>query len=108
VNVKGIHSFIGHAGFYRRVIKDFSQIARPLTKLLAKDAPFEFIDECLNAFHTLKKALILAPIIQPPNWSLPFEIMCDVSDYAIDAVLCQTKDKKQHAITYASKTLIGA
>ena len=108
VNIKGIRSFLSHAGFYRRFIKDFSQIARPLTNLLAKDAPFEFTDECLNAFHTLKKALILAPIIQPPDWSLPFTIMCDTSDYAVGAVLGQTKDKKHHAITYARKTLIGA
>ena len=63
VIVKGIRSFLGHAGFYRRFIKDFTQITRPITNLLAKDAPFEFTDECLNAFHTLKKALISAPII---------------------------------------------
>jgi hypothetical protein len=55
--VKGIRSFLGHAGFYRRFIKDFSQIARPLTSLLAKDIPFNFDDECLNSFHILKKAL---------------------------------------------------
>jgi hypothetical protein len=76
--------------------------------LLAKDAPFEFTGECLNAFHTLKEALISAPIIQPPDWSLPFEIMCDASDYAIGAVLGQTKDKKHHVIAYASKTLARA
>ena len=76
--------------------------------LLAKDAPFEFTDECLTVFHTLKKALISAPIIQPPDWLLPFEIMCDASDYSIGAVLGQTKDKKHHTIAYASKTLIGA
>ena len=105
VNVKGICSFLGHAGFYRRFIKDFSQISRPLMNLLAKDAPFEFTDECLNAFHTLKKALISAPIIQPLDWLLPFEIMCDASDYAVGAVLGQTKDKKHHTIAYASKTL---
>jgi hypothetical protein len=63
VNVKGIRSFLGHAGFYKRFIKNFLQISRPFTNLLAKDAPFEFTDECLNAFHTLKKALISAPII---------------------------------------------
>ena len=57
VNVKGVRSFLGHAGFYRRFIKDISHIARPLTSLLAKDAPFDFNDECLAAFHTLKKAL---------------------------------------------------
>jgi hypothetical protein len=108
VNVKGIRSFLGHAGFYRRFIKDFSQITRPLTNLLAKDAPFEFTDECLNAFHTLKKALISVPIIQPPDWSLPLEIMCDASDHVVGAVLGQTKDTKHHAIVYASKTLIGA
>jgi hypothetical protein len=70
--------------------------------------PFEFIDEYLNAFYTLKKALISAPIIQPPDWSLPFGIMCDASDYAVGAVLGQTKDKKHYAIAYASKTLTGA
>jgi len=75
--------------------------------LLAKVAPFEFIYECLSAFHTLKKALISAPIIQPPDWSLPFEIMCDASDYVVGAVLDQTKDKKHHTIAYASKTLMG-
>jgi hypothetical protein len=106
--VKGIHSFLGHAGFNRRFIKDFLQISRPLMILLIKDVPFEFIDECLNAFHTLKKALISAPIIQPPDWSLPFEIICDASDYAVGAVLGQTKDKKYHPIAYASKTLAGA
>ena len=108
VNIKGIHSCLGHAGFYRHFIIDFSQISRPLTDLLAKDVPFEFIDECLNAFLTLKKALISAPIIQPLDWSLPFEIMCDASDYAVGAVLGQTKDKKHHAIAYASKTLTRA
>nr|AAX95925.1 retrotransposon protein, putative, Ty3-gypsy sub-class [Oryza sativa Japonica Group]ABA93430.1 retrotransposon protein, putative, Ty3-gypsy subclass [Oryza sativa Japonica Group] len=92
VNIKGIHSFLGHAGFYRRFIKDFSTIARPLTNLLAKDAPFGFDDACLKSFEILKKALVSAPIIQPPDWTLPFEIMCDASDFAVGAVLGQTKD----------------
>jgi len=86
-NVRGVRSFLGHAGFYRRFIQDFSQIARPLTNLLAKDAPFNFDEECLDDFYYLKKALISTPIIQPPDWSLPFEIMCDASDYAVGAVL---------------------
>jgi hypothetical protein len=107
VNVKGVRNFLGHAGFYRRFIKDFLFIARPLTRLLAKDVPFKFDDECLRSFEILKKALISAPIIQPPDWSLPFEIMCDGSDYAMGAVLGQIKDKKHHAIAYASKTLTG-
>ena len=50
VNVKGVRSFLGHAGFYWRFVKDFSRIARPLTNLLAKDAPFNFDEDCLLAF----------------------------------------------------------
>jgi hypothetical protein len=65
VNVKRIKSFLGHASFYRRFIKDFSHIARPLTNLLANDVPFDFDDACLKSFETLKNALISAPIIQP-------------------------------------------
>jgi hypothetical protein len=106
-NIKGLQSFLGHTGFYRRFIKDFSHIARPLTNLLAKDAPFEFDDKCLDVFHIFKKALISASIIQPPDWSLSFEIMCDASDYTVGVVLGQTKDRKHHAIAYASKTLSG-
>jgi hypothetical protein len=75
------------------VIKDFSHIARPLTNLLAKVVPFEFDDACLKSFNFLKEALISTPIIQPSDWSLPFEIMCDASDYAMGGVLEQTKDR---------------
>jgi hypothetical protein len=90
-NVKGIRSFLGHAGFYRRFIWNFSQIARPLTHHLAKDAPFVFMEECLQSFHTMKDALISAPIIQLHDWHLPFEIMCHASDYAVGAMLgCNT------------------
>jgi hypothetical protein len=106
-NVKRIHSFLGHAGFYQRFIQNFSQIARPLTHLLAKDAPFIFTEEWLQSFHTLKKALISTPVIQPPDWHLPFEIMCDASDYAVGTVLGHSKEKKHYAISYASKTLTG-
>ncbi|XP_021748570.1 uncharacterized protein LOC110714371 [Chenopodium quinoa] len=104
-SVKGVRSFLGHVGFYRRFIKDFSKIARPLTELLAKDVPFVFSDACLKAFNRLKEALISAPVMQPPDWSLPFEIMCDASDYAVGAVLGQRKEKKLHAIYYTRKTL---
>ncbi|GKB33500.1 reverse transcriptase domain-containing protein [Tanacetum coccineum] len=62
-NIKGIRSFLGHAGFYRRFIKDFSKIARPLTRLLEKDTPFEFNDECQKAFGLLKEKLTCAPMI---------------------------------------------
>ena len=92
-SVKGIRSFLGHAGFYRHFIKDFSKIAKPLTNLLTKDVPFEFNNECLDAFHRLKGALITTPVLQPPDWSLPFEIMCDASDYSVGAVLGKRKEK---------------
>jgi hypothetical protein len=58
-------------------------------------------------FHTLKKALVSAPVIQSPGWHLPFKIMCDANDYAVGVVLGQSKDKKHYAISYASKTLTG-
>ncbi|GKE84999.1 putative nucleotidyltransferase, ribonuclease H, partial [Tanacetum coccineum] len=104
-NTKAIRSFLGHAGFYRRFIKDFSQVARPMTQLLVKDAPFVFSEECIQAFDRLKRELTQAPIMIKPDWSLPFEIMCDASDYAVGAVLGQRKDKHFQPIHYASKTI---
>ncbi|GJR10742.1 DNA-directed DNA polymerase [Tanacetum coccineum] len=104
-NVKAIRSFLGHAGFYRRFIKDFSQIARPMTQLLVKDAPFNFSEECIQAFDKLKRELTQAPIMVKPDWSLPFEVMCDASDYVIGAVLGQRIDKHFKLIHYASKTM---
>ena len=101
--VREIRSFLGHVGFYRRFIKDFSKITKPLTGLLMKDAEFIFDNKCLEAFQTLKQALISAPIMQTPDWNEPFEIMCDASDYAVGAVLGQRKDKKLHVIYYASE-----
>jgi hypothetical protein len=106
-NVKGIHSFLRHEGFIEDSFRIFSQIAWPLTHLLAKDAPFIITEECLKSFHTFKKPLVSAPVIQPPDWHLLFEIMCDTSDYVVGAVLGQSKDKKHYAISYASKTLTG-
>ncbi|GJW70032.1 reverse transcriptase domain-containing protein, partial [Tanacetum coccineum] len=82
--VKGIRSFLGHAGFYRRFIKDFSKISRPMTHLLEKNTHFIFSEECIQAFQTLKKKLTEAPILIAPDWDQPFELMCDANDYAID------------------------
>ncbi|GJW44061.1 reverse transcriptase domain-containing protein [Tanacetum coccineum] len=87
--VKGIRSFLGHAGFYRRFIQDFSKITRPMTHLLEKETPFIFSKECIKAFETLKMKLTQAPILVAPDWDLPFEIMCDASDFAVGAVLGQ-------------------
>jgi len=106
--IKDIRSFLGHAGFYRRFIREFSKIARPLTNLLAKNVPFIFDDKCSGAWEKLKLELISAPIISHPDWSKPFEIMCDASDFAIGAVLGQHIDNKQHMIYYSSRTLNDA
>ncbi|GKC07203.1 reverse transcriptase domain-containing protein, partial [Tanacetum coccineum] len=105
INVKAIRSFLGHAGFYRRFIRDFSQFARPMTQLLVKDAPFNFSKECIQAFDKLKHELTQALIMIKPDWSLPFEVMCDTSDYAVGAVLGQRIDKHFNPIHYASKTM---
>ena len=87
--VKEIRLFLGYAGFYRHFIQDFSKSTRHLCNLLAKDAPFVFDESCLKAFETLKSALTFAPIIRSLDWNLPFEIMCDASDYAVGVVLGQ-------------------
>ncbi|XP_073138216.1 uncharacterized protein [Henckelia pumila] len=104
-NVKEVRAFLGHAGFYCRFIKDFSKIALPMSKLLQKDVPFEFGEKFKEAFDKLKNMLTTAPIIKPPDWTLPFEIMSDASNYAMGVVLGQQIDKKSHVIYYASKTL---
>ncbi|GJV42600.1 reverse transcriptase domain-containing protein [Tanacetum coccineum] len=90
--VKGIRSFLSHARFYHRFIQDFSKIARPMTRLLEKDTPFFFSKECIEAFQTLKKKLTEAPILVAPDWDLPFELMCDASDFAI-GMSSQQKNK---------------
>jgi hypothetical protein len=79
-----------------------------LSNLLTKNNIFEWIEHCKEAFVKLKNFLTSAHVIQPPDWSLPFEIMCDVSDYAMGVVLGQRKDKKPYVIYYASKTLNNA
>ncbi|GJV96514.1 reverse transcriptase domain-containing protein [Tanacetum coccineum] len=106
--VKGVRSFLGHAGFYPRFIQDFSKIARPITHLLEKETPFVFSKDCIDSFQTLKKKLTEAPILVIPDWNLPFELMCDASDFAIGAVLGQRKTKHFQPIHYASKTMTEA
>ncbi|XP_071902547.1 uncharacterized protein [Coffea arabica] len=107
-SVREVRSFLGYAGFYRRFIKDFSKIGAPLFQLLQKDVAFEFDDKCERAFDKLKELLTSPPIIQPPDWGLPFEIMCDASDHAVGAVLGQRVGKAAHVIYYVSRALNGA
>nr|GEX05621.1 DNA-directed DNA polymerase [Tanacetum cinerariifolium] len=82
-SVKGVRSLLGHAAFYRRFIQDFSKITRPMTHLLEKESLFNFSKECIESFNTLKKKLTEALILVTLDWDLPFEIMCDASDYIV-------------------------
>ncbi|RDX80206.1 Retrovirus-related Pol polyprotein, partial [Mucuna pruriens] len=102
-----VHSFLGHASFYRRFIRNFSKIALPLSKLQQKDVDFVFDEACVEAFEELKTRLTSAPILQAPNWELPFELMCDASNLALGAVLGQRVevDKPTHVIACASRTM---
>nr|GFA18209.1 reverse transcriptase domain-containing protein [Tanacetum cinerariifolium] len=92
-SVKGVRSFLEHAGFYRRFIQDFSKIARPMTHLLEKKTPFVFSKDFIDAFETLKKKHTEASILVFPDCNLPFGLMCDASNFAIGAVLGQRKTK---------------
>ena len=100
-----MRQFLGHACFYWRFIQDFSKIAKPLYKLLEKDAKFEWDAECQQRFEELKAYLTTTPIVRASNWHLPFEVMCDASDLAIGAVLGQREKGKPYVVYYASKTL---
>ena len=104
-NVKTVRQFLGHAGFYRRFIRDFSKIAKPLYKLLKKDAKFEWDAECQERFEEIKAYLTTAPIVRAPDWHLPFKVMYDASDLAVGAVLRQRVEGKPYVVYYASKTL---
>nr|GEV74588.1 reverse transcriptase domain-containing protein [Tanacetum cinerariifolium] len=103
--VKCIRSFHGHVGFYRRFIKDFLKIARPMTRLFEKDTLFFFSKECVEAFQTLKRKLTEAPILIAPDGDFPFELMYDANDFAIGAILRKRQEKHFRPIHYASKTM---
>ncbi|RDX84522.1 Retrovirus-related Pol polyprotein, partial [Mucuna pruriens] len=98
-SVREVRSFLGHAGFYRRFIKNFSTLALPLSKLLQKDVEFNFDRPCIEAFQELKNRLTSAPILQAPDWDLPFELMCDASNSALGA------GQPVHVVAYASRTM---
>ena len=99
--VEGIRSFLGHAGFYKRFIKNFSKISRPFCRLLEKDTKFDFDELCKVAFDEIKSRLVTAPIMVITNWNKEFEIMCDASDFAMR--LGQRTEKIFKAMYYASK-----
>ena len=107
-SIRELRSLLGHVGFYRRFIQDFAKVSKPLTFLLCKEKDFIIEEEGKHAFMQLKQSLVEAPILQSPNWDLPIEIMCDASNFTMDAFLGQRIDKKPTTICYASKTLVNA
>ena len=104
-NTKGILQFLGVTGYYRRYIHNYSIIASPLTDLLKKDVPFVWSDEQQNAFDTLKKKLIHAPVLVFPDYNKTFYIATDASNVGIGAVLLQKYGNKFHPIAYYSRKL---
>lgn len=102
---KKIKQFLGLAGYYRRFIENFSGISKPLTNLLKKGVPFKWTDAQRKSFDTLREALCKEPILQFPDFTKPFNITTDASNYAIGGVLSQGEIGKDKPIAYASRTL---
>ena len=82
-----IHSFLGLAGYYRRFVKDFSKLARPMTQLLKKESKFIWLESCETAFQDLKSRLTTAPILTLPEDGVEFDVYCDASKNGLGCVL---------------------
>lgn len=104
-NPKEVKSFLGLAGYYRKFVKDFSRISKPLTSLLKKEARFEWSDMCQNSFEELKEILTTEPLLRHPDFSQPFLITTDASNSAIGAILSQGRVGSDLPISYISRTL---
>jgi hypothetical protein len=105
VNAKEVRSFLGLASYYRRFVKCFAEIARPLHKICEKHAKFKWDADCQIAFDTLKGLLTTAPVLAYPRMDCKFILDTDASDKAIGAILSQEQDGKDHVIAYMSKAM---
>lgn len=106
--MKHIQRFLGLAGYYRKFIKNFAHIAAPLYALLKKDCQWKWTSECVEAFETLKNALMSDPVLRMPNFGQKFQIYCDASGLAVGGVLSQTENGQEYVVAYTSKLLKGA
>lgn len=104
-NVSEVRRFVGMAGWYRRFIPNFSSVLTPLTTLTKKDTPFVWSADCEQAFSFLKQQLVSAPILACPDFSLPFTIQADASDFGLGAVLTQQNPSGEQVISYISRSL---
>ena len=104
-SAKNIKQFLGLAGYYRRFIPNFSTVAKPLSYLLKKGVRFAWTEVQQNAFDKLKNILCNYPILQYPNFSKPFIVSCDASNYGLGGVLSQGIIGKDLPVAYASRTL---
>lgn len=100
-----IKSFLGLVGYYRKFIKDFAKITKPLTNCLKKGQKIVLDDEYINSFESCKKILTNAPLLQFPNFNKPFILTTDASNHAVGAVLSQGTIGSDKPIAYASRTL---
>ena len=105
---KEVRSFLGLANYYRRFVNSFAKIAAPLNALLCKDKKFSWSEQCQLAFDTLKTALCESPILAYPDFSLPFSLHTDASDYAVGYVLSQKQNGLERVIAYAGRNLTPA
>jgi hypothetical protein len=106
--VKNVQSFVGLCSYYRRFIRDFAVIARPLTELTRKNQIFRWTAEHETSFRSLQAALTSPPVLGHPDYRLPMEIHCDASDYGIGAVLVQQQTGGERVLAYASRLLSHA
>ena len=103
--VKQTRGFLGFGNFYRRFIRHFSNIAKPLNDLLKKDQKFDWTSECQDAFKELKKHFTEEPVLIIPDHTKPFQIECNTSKYASGAVLTQLDaNGDRHPCAFISKT----
>ena len=107
-SIRELRSFLGHVGFSRHFIQYFAKVSKPQTSPLCKEKDFIIEEEGKHAFMQLNESLVEAPIFESANWDLPFEIMCDASDFVVGTILGQQIDRKPTVICYASKTLADA
>ena len=102
-NLKEVRSYIGFCAYYKRYIKDFSSIARPLHALSKKNARFEWTTECQEAFDELRRRLTTAPVVSLPRDEGEYRLDTDASNWAIGAVLSQVQDGEEKVIAYGSR-----